>query len=95
MPNRYSIKIPFLMTIQFDRKHTNHLTDHNRTALISEEPSIVRKYQITANVVNVYHTVAPNNSNSGTNFNENQIKFDENLTFETIKPISIPYSEVD
>ncbi len=79
------------MTVQLDRNQAlNAVTDNNNPSLPS-----VRKYQIKANVVNVYHSLGPNDPKFGQSFAENPIQFDESLTFETIKPISIPYSEVD
>ncbi|CAG2103713.1 unnamed protein product, partial [Medioppia subpectinata] len=46
MPNRYSIRIPFLMTIQLERRQQHMLSDE------TIDRKIVRKYQIQANVVN-------------------------------------------
>jgi len=86
MPNKYSIKIPFFMTIQFERNN-KELTSNNHNNSIQSDNQFVKRYQIKANIVNVYH-------NNDHNVKRDQITFDENDYFET-NNLSIPFSELD
>ena len=80
------------MTVQFDRNQSRQTIGETTEA----DSHPVRRYQIRANVVNVYQSVANNdNTDSGLDLSRTHIRFDDNHTFETNKPIFIPYSKPD
>ncbi len=77
------------MTIQFERNHKELTFNKEQIHSISNgsDNQIVKRYQIRANIVNVYH-------NKDYNLKRDEITFDENNYFET-NNLSIPFSELD
>ena len=83
------------MSVRFDRTHNDQKTTISDRRQSSEDNQIVRRYQIKANVVNVYHSLTSDDTKYGIDLTKNNIQFDSDLNFETKEPIFIPFSEVD
>ena len=83
------------MSVRFDRKHNDQKTPISDRRESSEDNKIVRRYQIKANVVNVYHSLTSDDTKYGIDLTKNNIQFDSDLNFETKEQIFIPFSEVD